>query len=384
MKPGQPFADLPALAAHLRGELENKKTILLYAYNGTGKTRLSMAFKDADKKTIHRPMNVNDHVNQALTITETVGDTLYFNAFTEDLFHWDNDLNGDSDRRLTLNAASRFFAGLAELEKDNRIRPLLQRYADFDFRIDTQEWAVRFSRTVDGQVVDNIKVSRGEENIFVWCFFLAIVQLALDGAEAYRWVKYVYIDDPISSLDEHNAIAVANHLAQLLKRPDSKLKTVISTHHTLFFNVLCNELGKARKYFVNKNATGSGYVLREETGDTPFFHHVAALADLYQAAQEDRLFTHHFNMLRTILEKTASFHGHKNFSVCIKQEDDDPDGILHTRLINILSHGNYSLFEPQQMLDENKGYFRKILNDFLNRYPFNPELFPAAPEELPT
>lgn len=364
MKPGQTFADLPALAAHLRSELENKKTILLYAYNGTGKTRLSMAYKDIGKQGDAR-------------------DTLYFNAFTEDLFHWDNDLDGDSDRRLTLNAQSRFFAGLAELEMDNRIRPLLQRYADFDFRIDTQEWAVRFSRTVDGQVIDNIKVSRGEENIFVWCFFLAIVQLTLDGAEAYRWVKYVYIDDPISSLDEHNAIAVANHLAQLLKRPDSKLKTVISTHHTLFFNVLCNELGKARKYFVNKNSSSSGYFLCEETGDTPFFHHVAALAELYQAAWEDRLFTHHFNMLRTILEKTASFHGHKNFAVCIKQEDDDPDGILHTRLINILSHGNYSLFEPQQMLDENKAYFRKILHDFLNRYPFNPELFPATAEEVP-
>lgn len=364
MKPGQPFADLPALAAHLRGELENKKTILLYAYNGTGKTRLSMAFKDIGKQGDTR-------------------DTLYFNAFTEDLFHWDNDLDGDSDRKLTLNAQSRFFAGLAELEMDNRIRPLLQRYADFDFRIDTQEWAVRFARTVDGQVIDNIKVSRGEENIFVWCFFLAIVQLALDGAEAYQWVKYVYIDDPISSLDEHNAIAVANHLAQLLKRPDSKLKTVISTHHTLFFNVLSNELGKARKYFVNKNSGGSGYVLREETGDTPFFHHVAALAELYQAAQEDRLYTHHFNLLRTILEKTASFHGHKNFSVCIKRQDDDPDGILHARLINILSHGNYSLFEPQQMLDENKAYFRKILHEFLNRYPFNPELFPAAVEEVP-
>ncbi len=370
MKPGQTFTDLAALAAHLRQELENKKTILLYAYNGTGKTRLSMAFKDIGKKREGE---------------DEKRDTLYFNAFTEDLFHWDNDLEGDNDRRLTLNAASRFFAGLAELEMDNRIRPLLQRYADFDFRIDTQEWAVRFSRTVDGQVIDNIKVSRGEENIFVWCFFLAVVELAMDPEiEAYRWVKYLYIDDPISSLDEHNAIAVANHLAQLLKRPESKLKTVLSTHHTLFFNVLCNELKNAKRYFINKNSTGSSYVLREETGDTPFFHHVAALAELYQAAQEDRLFTHHFNMLRTILEKTASFHGHKNFSVCIKQQEDDPDGILHARLINILSHGNYSLYEPQQMLDENKAYFRKILHDFLNRYPFNPELFPQAVEATGT
>ncbi|WP_321270752.1 AAA family ATPase [Alcaligenes sp. PF14] len=360
------FPDLPALATHLRSELENKKTILLYAYNGTGKTRLSMAFKDIGKQGEG---------------ADEKRDTLYFNAFTEDLFHWDNDLEGDNDRRLTLNAASRFFAGLAELEMDNRIRPLLQRYADFDFRIDTQEWAVRFSRTVDGQVIDNIKVSRGEENIFVWCFFLAVVELAMDsGIEAYRWVKHLYIDDPISSLDEHNAIAVANHLAQLLKRPESKLKTVLSTHHTLFFNVLCNELKNAKRYFINKNSAGSGYVLREETGDTPFFHHVATLAELYQAAQEDRLFTHHFNMLRTILEKTASFHGHKNFSICIKQDDNDPDGILHTRLINILSHGNYSLYEPQQMLDENKAYFKKILNDFLSRYPFNPDLFPQTPE----
>lgn len=386
MKPSQPFIDLPALAAHLRDELENKKTILLYAYNGTGKTRLSMAFKDAGKKTIQRPFSVGDHVGQPLTITETVGDTLYFNAFTEDLFHWDNDLNGDSDRRLTLNAQSRFFAGLAELEMDNRIRPLLQRYADFDFRIDTQEWAVRFSRTVDGQVIDNIKVSRGEENIFVWCFFLAIVQLALDGAEAYQWVQYVYIDDPISSLDEHNAIAVANHLAQLLNRPDSKLKTVISTHHPLFFNVMHNELDarkskKVSAHFLSRSKTDGTYSLAH-AGATPFFHHVAVLTELYLADQAGELYTYHFNMLRSVLEKSASFHGFSNFSACIAQDADDSDGILHARLINILSHGNYSLFEPQQMLDENKGYFRKILHGFLNRYPFNPELFPAATEEV--
>ncbi|PHX39356.1 anticodon nuclease, partial [Pseudomonas sp. NZIPFR-PS5] len=276
MKPGQPFVDLPELAAHLRQELENKKAVLLYAYNGTGKTRLSMAFKEFGKQDDAR-------------------DTLYFNAFTEDLFHWDNDLDGDSDRKLKLNANSRFFAALAELEMDNRIRPLLRRYADFDFRIDTKEWSVRFSRTVtvkaegDGEdttvAIDNIKVSRGEENIFVWCFFLAVVELAMDPEiEAYRWVKYLYIDDPISSLDEHNAIAVANHLAHLLKRPESQLRTVVSTHHTLFFNVLCNELSKARKYVVNKTSVGNTYVLREETGDTPFFHHVAALAELYLAA----------------------------------------------------------------------------------------------------
>ena len=109
---------------------------------------------------------------------------------------------------------------------------------------------------------------------------------------------------------------------------------------------------------------------------------MATLTELYRAAKEDRLFTHHFNMLRTILEKTASFHGYKNFSACIKHADDDPDGILHTRLINIMSHGNYSLFEPQQMLDENKAHFKTILSEFLARYAFNPELFVSAADPV--
>src|SRR4051812_6306131 len=211
--PGATFPDLRAVAKHLRVELDTKRFVLLYGYNGTGKTRLSGAFKDLGRR-------VDEH-------GETVErDTLYFNAFTEDLFSWDNDLKNARARVLKLNRDSRFFAGLAELEMDNRIRPLLARYADFDFRIDTDEWEVSFARETRRKVDDDtyvtdrqedIKVSRGEENIFIWCFFLAVMELALDGAEAYRWVKHVYIDDPISSLDDNNAVAVAHHLAQLLK-----------------------------------------------------------------------------------------------------------------------------------------------------------------------
>lgn len=367
-----PFDDLPELAEHLRGELGNKKFVLLYAYNGVGKTRLSTEFKNLGK--------VVDEEGET-----TKRDTLYFNAFTEDLFTWDNDLEGDSERVLKLNTDSRFFAGLRELEMDTRIRPLLDRYADFDFRIDTDKWEVVFSREVpDGEghrTEEGIKVSRGEENIFIWCFFLAIVQLALDGAEAYDWVQYIYIDDPISSLDEQNAIAVATHLARMLKKEDSTLKTVISTHHTLFFNVLCNELKPKKKnpnrFFLSRRRSSPGYLLRN-TGDTPFFHHVAALTELYEAERSGELYTHHFNMLRAIMEKTASFHGHTNFSDCIRQHEDDIDGVLHTRIVNLLSHGNYSLYEPREMMDENKEHFRNILHEFIKRYPFNPELFNEA------
>jgi hypothetical protein len=384
------FSDLEALAIGLRDELEEKKFVLLYAYNGTGKTRLSSAFKNLGKT-----INADGETERR--------DTLYFNAFTEDLFVWDNDLENDSERKLKLNTASSFFAGLESMEMDVRIRALLNRYADFEFRIDTTRWEVVFARELRvrrsrtlGDVVDRgdpeqedpedlyetrredgIKVSRGEENIFIWCFFLAIVELALDddGTGPYAWVKYIYIDDPVSSLDEHNAIAVANHLARLLKRPESQLRTVISTHHTLFFNVLCNELNRANRYFLS-GGRSPGELLLRRTGDTPFFHHVAALVELYEADRDGKLYTHHFNMLRAILEKTASFHGYPNFSVCIKRDPGDEDGILYTRLVNILSHGNYSVFEPQEMLEENKRHFRNILRNFIERYQFNPDVFP--------
>lgn len=358
------LASLGDVVANFRTTLDSKKYVLLYAYNGTGKTRLSMEFKNLGKR-------------------DTPRDTLYFNAFTEDLFVWDNDLTGDRERVLRINSDSYFFAGLAELEMETRIRPFLHRYADFDFSIDTTNWTVRFSREVlvDGkpEMVEDIKVSRGEENIFVWCFFLAIAQLAIDEQEAYQWVKFIYIDDPISSLDDNNAIAVASHLAQLLKKPENKIKSVISSHHTLFFNVMCNELDKAKKYFLSKDEKAGGYVLRD-TGDTPFFHHVALLRELHVASESGKIYTYHFNMLRNLLEKTATFHGFKGFSACIRREADDADGIVHGRLINVLSHGNYSLFEPVEMLDENKAYFRKILNDFMRSYRFNPELFPSADE----
>lgn len=361
------FTDLDALAAHLRERLEQKKYVLLFAFNGTGKTRLSMAFKELGKQREGE---------------EATRDTLYFNAFTEDLFHWDNDLEGDAERMLRMNTDSHFFDGLQELEMENRIRPLLRRYADLDFYIDYEQGAVNFVREINSgerlETIEHIKVSRGEENIFIWCFFLAVAQLAVDGQEAYAWVKYLYIDDPISSLDDNNAIAVASHLAQLLKGADGSIRTVLSTHHHLFFNVLCNELSKAARYFLSQQA---GAFALKDTGDTPRYHHVSLLRELHDVAESGEIYTYHFNILRNILEKTATFHGFRNFSACLKQDSDDPEGILHARLVNVLSHGNYSLYEPQDMLPENKEYFRKILHDFMNNYRFNPELFPEPTQE---
>jgi hypothetical protein len=388
------FADLNALAAHFRTELAPpppqapKKFILLYAYNGTGKTRLSTAFKDLGKV-----VNGDGEVTQR--------DTLYFNAFTEDLFYWDNDLANDQQRVLEINDNSTFFDGLRDFSMDVKIGKLLERYADFSFRIEydrrkppmppeTNERvlppAVVFfrERDKDGTPIP-IKVSRGEENLFIWCFFLAIVELAMNGEQSYQWVKFLYIDDPISSLDEQNAVAIAAHLASIIKDNASALKTVVSTHHPLFFNVLYNELHRTkgnRFFFLGRSSTGT-YSL-SDTADTPFFHHVACLMELHEAARSGQIFTHHFNMLRVIAEKTASFLGYDKFVECIKKDENDQDGILHNRLLNLLSHGKYSLYEPQEMLDENKRHFKKMLSEFTERFVFNPTRFPRLEfEEQP-
>ena len=101
--------------------------------------------------------------------------------------------------------------------------------------------------------------------------------------------------------------AVSSDLAKLLKQGKERVKCVISSHHSLFFNVMCNELKKSThtRYFMHKGGGGFSHSLRA-TDDTPFFHHVALLSELKQAKESGRLYTYHFNILRSILEKTAA------------------------------------------------------------------------------
>ncbi|MHA3055369.1 anticodon nuclease [Acinetobacter sp. ANC 4633] len=364
------FTTLSRLVTCLRDDLNGgaNNFLLIYAYNGTGKTRLSMEFKQKGK-TQRRGDN-----------TTTSRDTLYFNAFTEDLFRWDNDLASDTSRKLHLNSDSRFFSGFQELALEEKIYTHLEKYADFDFRIDYQNWAVSFSRVetvrLRGQTepttrtIDDIKVSRGEENLFIWCTFLAICELAIDQQEAYNWVKYIYIDDPISSLDENNVIALASDLAKILRTCEDKIKVVISTHHGLFFNIMNNELKKHdhKCYFLYKNKHTNEYQL-QSTGDTPFFYHVAMLKELKDASDANpcRLYTYHFNILRSIMEKTASFFGFEDFSSCVNGIENEA---LFSRALNLLSHGKYSAYEPQVMGLDNQQLFKNILDAFLQRYPF--------------
>jgi hypothetical protein len=51
-----------------------KNIVLIYAFNSTGKTRLSVAYKNYSKA-----QNEGHHAG------------VYYNAYSEDLFRWEND-----------------------------------------------------------------------------------------------------------------------------------------------------------------------------------------------------------------------------------------------------------------------------------------------------
>lgn len=365
------YKSLKNVAVRLRDDLNNHHFVLLYAYNGTGKTRLSMEFKDISKKKKKNPAT----------------DTLYYNAYTEDLFHWNNDLENDLERHLIINTQSAFFNGFKELALDEKIFSYLERYADFNFDLDFTKKTISFKKQVrnpkfkpdSGEpeyiIQSDIKVSRGEENIFIWCIFLVLIELVIDddGNGPYNWVKNIYIDDPISSLDDNNAIGVASDLAKLLKKGKDKVKVVISSHHSLFYNVMYNELKKIehKSHFLHKDGA-DGYILRA-TDETPFFHHVAILTELKKVSENGTVNTYHFNMLRAILEKTSTFFGYDDFSSCITGVEDE---LLFSRALNLLSHGKYSIYQPVVMNEDNKELFNRILTAFLGKYEFQlPEIF---------
>src|SRR5690606_30986659 len=68
----------------------DKKAQLIYAFNGTGKTRLSREFR-----LLVAPKDEEAEDEMGIKV-------LYYNAFTEDLFYWDNDLDADVNRKLLI------------------------------------------------------------------------------------------------------------------------------------------------------------------------------------------------------------------------------------------------------------------------------------------
>ena len=133
-------------------ELSNsdKKVQLIYAFNGVGKTRLSRTFKE-----VIAPQKEDD-------IEEAAAKVIYYNAFTEDLFNWDNDLGEDVNRKLNIHSNG-FTRWILEDEgQGNNIITLFQRYTSEKITPRFNETYNEISFSVEGgneERIENIKIS---------------------------------------------------------------------------------------------------------------------------------------------------------------------------------------------------------------------------------
>lgn len=83
---------LEDIAKELTEKHSTSKVNLIYAFNGSGKTRLSKEFQN-----LISPKNEED-----ISLGFKDKKIIYFSAFTEDLFFWNNDLEKDSTRTLNI------------------------------------------------------------------------------------------------------------------------------------------------------------------------------------------------------------------------------------------------------------------------------------------
>lgn len=377
---------LTELAQQLRDA--NKKVQLIYAFNGVGKTRLSREFKEwlAPK---------NDEEDDEDLPRNKI---LYYNAFTEDLFYWDNDLEEDVAPKLKIQPNSFTDWILRDQGQDQNIIATFQRYTidkltprfNEEYKIkdeDNKEKTVReFSEVTfslkSGDEVNygNLKISKGEESCFIWSIFYTLIEQVVgilniaesDERETHEFdnLKYVFIDDPVSSLDENHLIELAVDLAQLIKSSKSELKFIITTHNPLFYNVLHNELkDKADKYHLDKLEDGS-YALIKQSDDSPFSYHLYLKSELEKAIERDQLRKYHFNFLRNILEKTSTFLGYKSWGELLPKNDDGSPNPYEARIINISSHSKHSGEEIADLADDEKRLLRYLVNDINTRYHF--------------
>ena len=299
----------------------NKKVTLLYAFNATGKTRLSMEFKSL----------VND-----LEDDEDVKHIVYYNAFTEDLFSWDNDLENDNERKLKLNKNSSFIELIERQGKENEIAERFKEFTSskIEPNINTSTGEITFSLpTGDEESVVNIKISKGEESIFIWTVFFVlmetiIAELNIDeisdrSTDEFNAIQYIFIDDPISSLDDNHAIDIALELKHIIgSSKNENLHFIISTHHSLFYNVLHTEMSKAKKFWLSKNK--DKYLIIElANNETPFGYYLMLKDELKRAIENNTIKRYHFNLMRNLLEKTAHFLGYNSWKDLINEEDKD-------------------------------------------------------------
>ena len=370
----------------------DNKVQLIYAFNGTGKTRLSREFKNLVSPKDDEEVEETGLLNKKI---------LYYNAFTEDLFYWDNDLENDNYRKLIIrpNAFTKWV--FEDQGQDGNVIDIFQRYADEKL---TPHFNARYITKVDDRDIivpafsevtftyergndeksENVKISKGEESCFVWSVFYSLLEqvievLSIDkdsiyeerGTNQFDKIEYVFIDDPVSSLDDKHLIELAVNLAELIKLDKSELKFVITTHNPLFYNVLHNEFKKGtfKKYFLKKDENNT-YELTTQRNDSPFSYHLFLKFEIEKAIENGELKKYHFNYFRNILEKTATFLGYENWGDLLPKNDDEKNNPYESRIINISSHSKHSADETIELSPADKGVLKYLLEQLKTNYKF--------------
>ncbi len=353
---------------------------LIYAFNGVGKTRLSREF------------------SKSFTSAEVVGEDqwedevemLYYNAFTEDLFQWDNDPHSCYMTPRLLVQNNTFIEKCVRKDgKEGEIVRHFQRYigekkinAEFSFG---EESFVSFSIVTGDKLIKDIKISRGEESCFVWSLFYTflkgVIDDKLDDDKVYPKLKYIFIDDPVSSLDENHIVEVAVDIAELIKTvlrlnsPPCDLKWVISTHNNLFYNVIYNSLDKiqvgdekAFRSYVLIREEDNTYELKYRKRDAPFLYHRHLLHEIEAALKTNSVQKCHFSYLRYILEKTSVFLGITPWSQLLPQDKSSNYISQTSRYINLFTHGMAQIEEADMVPTEHIDRLKVIIDHLKNKY----------------
>lgn len=387
---------LEQIAQKLHGT--NKKVQLIYAFNGTGKTRLSRALKE-----LIAPKGEEDE--EGFLPPATRHKILYYNAFTEDLFSWDNDLANDAEPRLEIKPNSFTHWILAEQGQDQNIIANFQRYTDdkltpsfeHDPFVDDDGvgdvdpfTAVTFSmqRGDEGDGT-KLKISKGEESIFIWSVFYTLLEVVVDvlsvpepearDTDQFNDLMYVFIDDPVTSLDENHLIEIAVHLAALIKRAPEGLKFIITTHSPLFYNVLHNELelkkqGKKEGCRLLEKLEDGTFKLDIKHGDSnrSFSYHLYLRRVLAEAIEQNKIERFHFMFLRNLYEKTAAFLGYQNWGDLLNTVPgaDAPgakQGYLN-RVMQFSSHSTLSGEQVREPTGPEKQTVKLLFDNLINNY----------------
>ena len=364
----------------------NKKVLLIYAFNGTGKTRLSREFR-----LLVAPKDVEDD-DAGIKV-------LYYNAFTEDLFYWDNDLDADLARKLVIrpngftNLALNF---LKDQGQDGNIASHFQRYTSPfitpRFSQDFSEVTFSMDRGNEERL-ENIKISKGEESNFVWCVFYSLLEQIVEvlnvpesderETNEFDKLEYVFIDDPVSSLDDTHLIELAVNIAELIKSSQSGLKFIITTHNPLFYNVLHNEFDRVKdvqKIRFEKLNDGT-FSIDKQPNDSPFSYHLFLLSEIEKAIQSGNIQKYHFNFLRNILEKTSTFLGYPKWRELLPE---DAREAYFNRIINLSSHGKFSGEEVSIIEDGDKRVLTYLIGEVKRTYGFRSNVNHNVTEENDT